>query len=98
MNYSISIRKEAEADISEAFQYYESCRINLGHDFILCIEESFARIAKNPDQYQTVHRNVHRALIHRFPYGVFYIVDENDISVIGILHARKNPIHWQLRT
>lgn len=49
MSYSLSIRKEAEADIPEAFEYYESCRKNLGADFILCIEESITRIEKTPD-------------------------------------------------
>ncbi len=63
MLYALSIRKEAEADIAEAYQYYESCRENLGADFILCTEESFARITKNPNQYKTIYKNVRRALV-----------------------------------
>ncbi len=71
MTYSLSIRKEAEADIAEAYQYYESCIENLGSDFILCIEESISRIEKNPRQYKTIYKNVHRALVRRFPYGIY---------------------------
>ena len=48
MTFSLSIRKEAESDIAEAYQYYEGCRENLGSDFVLCIEESISRIQKNP--------------------------------------------------
>lgn len=98
MTFTLSIRKEAEADIAEAYHYYESCRENLGSDFLLCIEESLARISKNPLQYQSMHKNVQRALVKRFPYCVFYVVVEGNISVIGVLHARKNPAHWQART
>ena len=58
----------------EAFKYYESCRENLGSDFLLCVEESFARISKNPAQYRPIHKNVHRALVRRFPYGIYYVI------------------------
>jgi len=98
LKYSLSIRKEAEADIAEAYQYYESCRENLGSDFMLCIEESFSRIQKNPKQYKVIYKNVHRALVKRFPYGVYYVVLKKTISVLSVMHARKNPGHWQARS
>jgi plasmid stabilization system protein ParE len=98
LTYSLSIRKEAEADIAEAYQYYESCRENLGSDFILCIEESISRIKKNPRQYKIIYKNVHRALVRRFPYGIYYILKDDRIIILGVLHARKNPKHWQTRS
>ncbi|GAH43950.1 unnamed protein product, partial [marine sediment metagenome] len=84
MKYSLSIRKEAEADIAEAYQYYETCRENLGSDFMLCIEESFSRIQKNPKQYKVIYKNVHRALVKRFPYGIYYVVLKKTISVLSV--------------
>ncbi len=98
VNYTLSIRKEAEADIAEAYQYYESCLANLGSDFLLCIEESLARILKNPKQYKRVYKQVRRALVRKFPYGIYYFQDQEIISVIAVLHARKNPLHWQSRS
>jgi len=93
-----AVRKEAEADILEAYDYYKSCEENLGAEFIFCIEESFAQIRSNPNQYRKVYENVHRALVRRFPYGIYYVVLDGNISVIGVVHARKNPDHWQART
>ena len=98
MLYSLSIRKEAEADIAEAYQYYESCREDLGADFILCIDESISRIKKNPRQYKVIHKNVHRALVRRFPFGIYYVLIDSNIVIIAVLHARKNPKHWQARS
>jgi len=98
MSLSIYIRKEAEADIEEAYVYYESCRENLGSDFILCVEESLSRIPKNPAQFKINYKNIHRALVRRFPYGIFYISTNTTVPVIGVLHARKNPNHWKKRT
>lgn len=92
------IRKEAEADIGEAYEYYESCRENLGSDFVLCVEESLDRISRNPNQHKVIHKNIRRALVKRFPYGIFYVVVGASISILGVIHARKNPDHWQKRT
>ncbi len=97
MNYSLSIRKEAESDIAEAYQYYEACRENLGSDFMLCLDESIFRIQKNPRQYKTIVKNVHRALLRRFPYGIYYVLVDDQIVIIGVMHARKNPRHWEER-
>ena len=98
MPYALTIRREAEADISEAFQYYESCRPNLGSNFLLCIEGSLSRIQKNPEQYKVVHKRIHRALVNRFPYGIYYTVLGDDVVVLAVLHARRNPEYWKRRT
>ena len=72
MAYKLSIRKEAEADIAEAYQYYESCREGLGADFMLCIDESLSRIQRNPKQFRSVLDRIRRALVKRFLYGIYY--------------------------
>jgi len=97
MKYSLLIRKEAEADIAEAHQFYESCRENLGSDFLLCLETTFARITKNPSQFQPVYKHIYRALPKRFPYGVYYIVLESTILVVGVIHVRRSPAHLHAR-
>ena len=98
MEYNVYLRKEAELDLAEAFEYYESCRENLGSDFVLCIEETLSRLSKNPKLNSKIHEEIRRALVKRFPYGVFYIVQDLNVSVIGVLHARKKPTKWQNRT
>ncbi len=76
MDYKLSVRKEAETDISEAFEYYQSCRKNLGHDFLLCLEETVSTIQRSPLLYKEIHRNVRRRFIERYPYGVYFVVLE----------------------
>jgi len=65
---------------------------------MLCIEASIERISKNPFQYKEIYKDVHRALVNRFPYGVYYVIKGEIVSVIGVLHARRNPDHWKKRT
>ena len=98
MVYQLSIRKEAEADIAEAYQFYEDCRPSLGSAFMICIDEAFSRIKGNPRQYRVIGKDIRRALVKRFTYGVFYTLNENEIIVLAVAHARRNPAHWQSRT
>jgi len=96
--YKLSIRAEAEADIAEAYRYYESCREDLGADFMLCIDEAISRIQRSPKQFKVVLNNVRRGLVKKFLYGIYYTLNENEIIVIAVIHARRNPKHWQSRT
>jgi len=96
--YTLSIRKEAEADVAEAYQYYESCRAGLGAEFISCIDEAISRIKNNPKQFRAVLNAVRRALVRKFTYGVYYTINKNEIIVLAVVHARRNPKHWQSRS
>ncbi|MCP4768439.1 MAG: type II toxin-antitoxin system RelE/ParE family toxin [Gammaproteobacteria bacterium] len=98
MVYKLSIRKEAETDIAEAYQYYERCREGLGADFMLCTSESLSRIQRNPKQFRSVQDRIRRALVKKFLYGIFYTLTENEIIVLAVTHARRNPKHWQSRS
>jgi toxin ParE1/3/4 len=96
--YKLSIRKEAEADIAEAYQYYEDCRPNLGSTFMLCIDEALSIIERNPRQYRVVGKEIRRALVKRFTYGIFYTLNGNEIVILATAHGRRNPTHWQSRS
>jgi len=98
VTHTLSIRKEAEADIAEAYIYYEQCRDGLGMDLMLCIDESITRIQRNPKQFKTVLKGARRAFVRKFPYGIYYILDESEIIVLAVAHARRNPKHWQSRS
>lgn len=97
MVYKLSIRKEAEADIAEAYGYYEDCRSNLGSAFMICLDEAISRIGKNPRQNRVIGKDIRRTLVKRFTYGVFYTLNGNEIIVLAVAHARRNPAHWLSR-
>ena len=98
MKYTLLIRRVAELDITNSFHYYESKRLGLGHDFLLCIEDALSKIERNPIQYQLVHKNLRRCLVRRFPFSVFYFVEDSEIIVTAIFHAHKNQNSWNDRT
>jgi plasmid stabilization system protein ParE len=45
-----------------------------------------------------VDNRIRRAALHRFPYGIFYILDGETIRVIAILHRARSPEQWRRRS
>ncbi len=97
MNYSLTVRKEAESDIKAAYQYFENQRLGLGHDVLLCIEEGPSKIERNPLHYKIIHKALRGIAIRRFPYRIFYLVQSKQVIVTAVFHVRKNPQTWDVR-
>ena len=93
----IRLRPEAEKNLNTIFEWYEAQRNGLGEDFLLCVEAVFEIIRENPTAYPCIHQNIRRALTRRFPYAVFYIVEDHTITVLNIFHGRRNPRLWKSR-
>jgi toxin ParE1/3/4 len=97
MSRRLIIRPEAEAELADAFDWYETRVRGLGAEFLLCVDAVFNAIARDPQHYPRVHDSVRRALTRRFPYGVFFVEDDARVVVLAIFHARRNPERWQER-
>ena len=93
----IIVRPEADADITGAFEWYESQISGLGLGFLEAVDACLREVRRHPRMYQVVHKNVRRAPLGRFPYGVFYLVGDSTVIVVACLHARRDPRHWRER-
>ena len=98
MPRELIFRPEAEAELSEAFEWYESRVQGLGAEFLLAIDATLASIVRNPLQHPLVHKTVHRALLRRFPYEIFFVLGDHDIVILAVFHAKRNPKRWTDRT
>jgi plasmid stabilization system protein ParE len=93
----VHIRSDAEADIEEAFQWYETERAGLGVEFREALRRMLRLIAENPGLYPPVERNARRASLRRFPYGVYYRELPDAIIVFACLHGHRDPGIWRSR-
>ena len=55
------------------------------------VQSVLAGLAEKPLRYPVVHRNIRRALVRRFPYGVFYTLIEDEVLVVACFHSKRNP-------
>ncbi|MBI1425010.1 MAG: type II toxin-antitoxin system RelE/ParE family toxin [Gammaproteobacteria bacterium] len=95
---NVIIRKEAESDITDAYRWYEDKNPGLGGSFIQCVEDALSRLSFNPNIYAYVHKNIRRSFIRKFPFGIYYLTENDMIIVMAVMHVRKDPKHWQRRT
>jgi toxin ParE1/3/4 len=98
MTPRVVVRPEAESDLAEAFAWYGQRGPGLGDRFLLSVEAALSAIQRHPESFPVVYSQVRRALLRRFPYGVFYIVKESNIVVLAIFHCARDPRGWQRRT
>ena len=88
---------EANEDLQEARAWYDNIRPGLAERFALAVDATIEEIAERPLQFPVVYRGRRRAGVRRFPYGIFFELQENRIVVIACFHGRRNPSRWQVR-
>ena len=84
--------RRAWNDLDIAFEWYEEQRRGLGFDFLDCVEASIVTIQQMPKLYAKHHEHFRRALVRRFPYSIFYTIEDEEIVVHAIFHNRQDPI------
>ncbi len=97
MSRRLIVRPEAEIDIAAARQWYEERQRGLSLEFRAALNETLLQVEANPELYARVYRDLRRALLKRFPYGVFYVLLPQIISVVAVLHTSRSPSLWRIR-
>ena len=95
---TLRITDAAEADIRETFRWYREQGQSLQYEFRRSLDACLSRVRRSPNAYPRVHGEVRRALLKRFPYAAFFVVEESEIAVIAVVHGRRDPTVWQRRT
>lgn len=97
MTRGFILRPRAENDIQSAFEWYESQRPRLGSEFLASVREKLEAVRSFPESSPIIYRNVRRAVVSRFPYLIFYVVQPTRVSVLAVLHHARNPAVWPRR-
>lgn len=82
---------EAEAEIAEAFAWYQARSPGLGTEFLRAVEAAATSAARAPFQYPAWKRGAHRVLLRKFPFALFYTISDSGIIVFACFHGRRNP-------
>lgn len=98
MKYKVHLRPDAETDIAETAKWYEKQRKGLGDEILDEVLCAFKTISDNPYMCAVVHRHTRRALVHRFPFAIYYRIEEESLVVVAVMHGSRHPKRWQKRT
>jgi plasmid stabilization system protein ParE len=91
------VRPEAQTDIRQAAQWYENRETGLGLRFLREIRTSIQHINDSPLRFPIIEEDVRRALLHKFPYSIYFINEPTTIPIIAVLHQPRRPGSWKTR-
>ena len=93
----VHIQSPAVLDIVEAAEHYEEQRPGLGLEFTLEVDAAIGRASEYPEMYEVKEQGARRILVRRFPYSVYYLVEDGGLEIFAVLHQHREPDHWQSR-
>jgi hypothetical protein len=93
----ILIAKIAQQEFDEAKEFYEVEQAGLGLRFESEIKKSLLRISEFPTTWPLERKEIHRYLVHKFPYKILYSVQNQYIIVLAFSHFHRKPTYWLRR-
>ena len=99
MTRGLRVRPEAEEELLAAAEWYESRKLGLGAELVAAVDEALERIVENPFASPIWRAGIpHRFHpVRRFPYIVFFLVDQTVVEVVAIAHGKRWPGYWRQR-
>jgi plasmid stabilization system protein ParE len=94
---NVVILPEAVDDLVEARAWYEDRSSGLGERFLSHVDDCIECIQENPELYERVYKDYRRAMVHRFPYVVFYEFTGDTIVVYSAFHTAQDAQKWRKR-
>lgn len=99
MSWEVRFTPLADDDVAEAYAEYEAARGGLGEEFLDEVGHAVSLISDHPYGCPEVHRGLRRALLHRFPYSLYYQLMPAAMlaEVRSVVHQRRHPRTWRRR-
>ena len=93
----VVFRPHAEVEVLAAQKWYEERRLGLGGEFRAVIDDAIDRVSRQPESFPRVHGEIRRALVQRFPFGLYFETIANQVVVLGVVHGHRDPKTWKSR-
>lgn len=87
----------ARRELREAVRYYNVQRVRLGEEFRDEVWDTIQRIEKFPEAWHPLSASIRRCQMNRFPYGLIYESNRNEILIIAVAHLHQQPEYWRSR-
>lgn len=95
--YRLQAEPAVELDVESAFEWYETEEPGLGSEFVEQVRAAYQLVGQNPFAFQDLRSGIRRALTRRFPYAVYFSVENDTVLILAVLHCARDPAEWQRR-
>ena len=92
MPYSVRYKRAAAAEVEAASARYAQPEINKAPEFVKDLERTESYLRTQPALYQRIDKDIHRAVLRRFPYSLFYVIEQDQVIVLAFMHQHQKAL------
>lgn len=89
--YILEFTAAAREDLREIVLWYRNEQEGLEERFLLSLKASTDSMLKNPFIFQVNFQAIRSLLLRRFPYRLYYFIEDDSIIVLGVVHTKRSP-------
>ncbi|HIP83629.1 MAG TPA: type II toxin-antitoxin system RelE/ParE family toxin [Desulfocapsa sulfexigens] len=90
----VVFRPEAEQEIFEAQDWYESCSLGLGYEFARAVEVAVELAIRMPLAHPQIEGEYRHVILRRFPYSIIFLPFVSEILIVSCFHHKRKPLTW----
>ena len=96
----VRLTPEARLELRAAATWYAEQESGLGEEFVAEVHRTLELLADSAHRYPVWRRDraYRKALVHRFPYVVFFTEEAAQVRILAIAHQKRKPGYWLRRT
>ena len=93
----VLLGEAAKVELENAIEWYELQSKGLGGRFARAMDITVKRIVLYPEISPTLVKEIRRAMVKGFPYGIIYSLKDEYIEIISVAHSHRKPMYWEKR-
>jgi hypothetical protein len=87
----LQVLDAARDDLIAGFDFYETREPGIGDYFLSCLYSDVESLRIFGGIHRRVYKNLQRSLSKRFPFAIYYTVENDVVTIRAILDCRRNP-------
>lgn len=87
----IEILDLARDDLIGGFHFYEEIECGVGDHFLTCLYSDIESLKTCAGSHRIAYRDFHRALSERFPFAIYYSMENEVIKIEAVVDCRRDP-------
>ncbi len=87
----VAITHSAEIDLLEGFSFYEEQTAGIGEYFLDSLFADIDSLALFGGIHPKPEGSYYRTLAKRFPFAIYYAMEDDLVTVVAVLDCRQNP-------